>query len=92
MYWPKSGLFQWRMQKDSMPYLLITSYTAHGWRDWEGLEVLYLFSQAHLNLSELPSNISNKNIPLPDTSSAQHLLLGAKAQLSAHHQFFKLFH
>lgn len=52
---------------------------------------LYLFSQVYLISQNCPQNISNRNIP-SDNSSAQHLLLEAKAQLSAHHQFSKLFH
>lgn len=91
MYWPKSGLFQWRIQKDRVRYLVITSSTAHGGGTGSDLEVLYLFSQVHLISQNCPQNSSNKNIPW-DNSSAQHLLLEAKAQLSAHHQISKLFH
>lgn len=79
MHWPKSDLFHWRIQKDKVSHLVITSSTAHGWRDWEGREVLYLISQVHFISQKCPQNISNKNIPLPDYSSAQHLLLEAKA-------------
>lgn len=55
MYWPKSGLFQWRIQKDRVPYLVITASTA----PWlEGLGetggALSTFSSP-LDLSELPS-------------------------------------